>query len=135
MVSSVPVVRLHKDVYNVLMYAVLQSSSSSLLDITSVSLCTLFNKVSVEKMSLLPPSLHLIMMVKVFNTEGIVLYERLTKVCPCDHNNRVPCWDTLVSILYLDQPVPAGCTVHCTVQCVLYSTRTGRDAAEGSTAL
>ena len=88
-----------------------------------------------EKMSLLPPSLHLIMMVKVFNTEGIVLYERLTKVCPCDHNNRVPCWDTLVSILYLDQPVPAGCTVHCTVHTVQYSARTGRDAAEGSTAL
>ena len=29
---------------------------------------------------------------EVFNTEEIVLYERLTKVSPCDHNNRVPCW-------------------------------------------
>ena len=48
---------------------------------------------------------------KVFNTERIVLYERLTKVSPCDHNNGVPCCDTLVSILYLEQPGPAGCTV------------------------
>ena len=52
---------------------------------------------------------------QVFNTGEIVLYERLTKVSPCDHNNGVPCWVYSCKHPVLTQPKhPAGGSALCT---------------------
>ena len=77
------------------MYAV--SQCPSVLSISTVPLSDLCHCVIVMICLLAPPPVppgppgHHDSLDLVFNAEEIVLYERLTKVSPCDHNNGVPC--------------------------------------------
>ena len=95
------------------MYAVSQCPSVlSISNVPTSDLCHCHDMFVTTTSS--PPGHH-DSLAPVFNAEEIVLYERLTKVSPCDHNNRVPCWVYSCKHPVLTQPKhPAGGSALCT---------------------